>query len=184
MGDEGLGDERRYHRGLIVPHPDRGAAESNLFWLEQLVLRAAQDSDFVFLRGFSSGPRDERIRAQIRDGRLLIIESLEVPVGFIKFYVLWEVLPFMEVIVIREDYRGCGIGRRAVREWEEQMAAKSFKITIVSTQADETAKDFWHRVGYHDCGSLTLPGRAIELFMYRDISTAVDLTNRCNRQED
>jgi len=142
------------------------------------VLRAAQDSDFTFLRDFTSGPRDERLRAQIQDGRLLIIESLEVPVGFIKFYVLWELLPFMEVIVIRDDHRGCGIGRRAVREWEEQMAARSFKLTIVSTQADETAKDFWHRVGYQDCGSLALPGRPLELFMYRDISTAVDPTNR------
>jgi ribosomal protein S18 acetylase RimI-like enzyme len=137
------------------------------------MLRAAQESDFTFLRDFTKGPGDERLHAQIRDGRLLIIESQQVPLGFIKFYVLWEHLPFMEVILIREDYRGCGIGRSAVREWEERMADRSYKLTIVSTQADETAKHFWHRIGYQDCGSLALPGRPLELFMYRDISTAV-----------
>ena len=135
------------------------------------MLRAARDTDFAFVRDFSSEPRDDRLRAQIRDGRLRIIESSEGPVGFIKFYVLWEVLPFIEVIMIRNDCRGRGIGRAAVRAWEVEMSALSFQRAITSTQADETAQYFWRRVGYQDCGSLALPGRPVELFMYRDIST-------------
>jgi GNAT superfamily N-acetyltransferase len=135
------------------------------------MLRAAQDTDFAFLRDFSSEPRDDRLRAQIQDGRLRIIESAEGPLGFIKFYVLWEVLPFIEVIMIRNDCRGRGIGRAAVRAWEAEMSARAFQRAITSTQADETAQCFWRRVGYQDCGSLVLPGRPVELFMYRDIST-------------
>jgi len=42
----------------------------------------------------------------------------------------------------------------------------------VSTQADETAQYFWRQIGYQDCGSLALPGRPVELFMYRDLSPA------------
>ena len=135
------------------------------------MLRAAQDTDFDFVRGFSSEPRDDRLRAQIQDGRLRIIESSEGPIGFIKFYVLWEVLPFLEVIMIRDDCRGRGIGTEAVRAWEAEMSARSFQRAITSTQADETAQYFWRRIGYQDCGSLELPGRPVELFMYRDIST-------------
>ena len=135
------------------------------------MLRAAQDTDFAFLRDFSSEPRDDRLRAQIQDGRLRIIESAEGPIGFIKFYVLWEVLPFIEVIMIRNDCRGRGIGRAAVRAWEAEMSARAFQRAIISTQADETSQDFWRRVGYQDCGTLELPGRPVELFMYRDISS-------------
>ncbi len=135
------------------------------------MLRTAQDKDLAFLRGFSSECRDDQLRAQIRDGRLRIIESSEGSVGFIKFYVLWEVLPFIEVVMIRNDCRGRGIGRAAVRAWEEEMSARSFQRAIVSTQADERAQYFWRRVGYQDCGSLALPGRPVELFMYRDIPT-------------
>lgn len=137
----------------------------------QNMLRAAQETDLAFLRDFSSECRDEQLRAQIRDGRLRIINSSEGPVGFIKFYVLWEVLPFIEVVIIRKDCRRRGIGRAAIRSWEEEMAARSFQRAIISTQADETAQHFWRRVGYQDCGSLALPGRPLELFMYRDIST-------------
>ena len=135
------------------------------------MLRTAQDTDLAFLRDFSSESCDEHLRAQIRDGRLRIIESSEGSVGFIKFYVLWEVLPFIEVVIIRNDCRGRGIGRAAIRAWEEEMSARSFKRAVISTQADETAQYFWRRVGYQECGSLALPGRPVELFMYRDIST-------------
>ena len=135
------------------------------------MLRDAQATDLAFLRDFSREPCDDRLRAQIQDGRLRIIESSEGPVGFIKFYVLWEVLPFIEVIIIRNDCRGRGIGKAAVRAWEEEMSAQSFQRAIISTQADETAQYFWRRVGYQDCGTLELPGRPVELFMYRDISS-------------
>jgi ribosomal protein S18 acetylase RimI-like enzyme len=134
------------------------------------MLRPAQDTDFAFLRDFTNAPPDDQLRAQIRDGRLRIIESNEGPAGFIKFYVLWEVLPFIEVIIVRNDCRGRGIGGAAVRSWEEEMSARSFQIAIVSTAADETAQNFWRRVGYQNCGSLALPGRPLELFMYRNIS--------------
>ena len=135
------------------------------------MLRDAQATDLAFLRDFSREPRDDRLRAQIQDGRLRIIESSEGPVGFIKFYVLWEVLPFIEVIIIRNDCRGRGIGKAAVRAWEEEMSGQSFQRAIISTQADETSQYFWRRVGYQDCGTLELPGRPVELFMYRDISS-------------
>lgn len=135
------------------------------------MLRTAQDTDFDFLRDFSSECREDQLRAQIRDGRLRIINSSEGPVGFIKFYVLWEVLPFVEVIIIREESRGRGLGRAAIRSWEEEMSARSFQRAITSTQANETAQHFWRRIGYQDCGSLALPGRPVELFMYRDIPT-------------
>src|SRR2546423_12734915 len=100
------------------------------------MLRAAQATDFLFLRGFTSESRDRQLRAQIRDGRLRIIESSEGAVGFIKFYVLWEVLPFIEVIIVRDDCRGRGIGRGAIRDWEAEIE-RSFRRAIVSTQADE-----------------------------------------------
>ena len=115
------------------------------------MIRMARESDFRFLRGFSGDPPDEQLAKQIQDGRLRIVESEAGQLGFIKFYVLWEILPFMEVIIIREELRRRGFGRQAVRAWDGELLAGGF------------------RSGYRDCGSLELPGRPIELFMYRAI---------------
>src|SRR5262245_10763475 len=132
------------------------------------MLRSASDADFVFLNGLSPVENEAHLRAQIRDGRLFIIEHADEPSGFIKFYVLWETLPFIEVIVVREVLRKRGIGRAAVREWELEMARRSYPRAIVSTQANEEALHFWRRIGYRDCGSLELPGRPVELFLFRE----------------
>jgi ribosomal protein S18 acetylase RimI-like enzyme len=154
----------------VVGFYSQRAAEPT-FVLTENMLRTAQDTDLTFLSGFTSGPRDDQLRAQVRDGRLRIIESAEGAVGFIKFYILWEVLPFIEVIIIREDCRGRGIGRAAIGEWEAEMSGRSFQRAIVSTQADETAQYFWRRIGYQDCGYLALPGRPVELLLHRDLLT-------------
>jgi GNAT superfamily N-acetyltransferase len=132
------------------------------------MLRTASDADVAFLNGLSPVGSVELLREQIREWRLLIIEHAGEPAGFIKFYVLWETLPFIEVIVVREDLRMRGIGKAAVRFWEREMAKRSHSRVLVSTQSNESAQDFWRRIGYRDCGSLELPGRPGELFMYRD----------------
>jgi ribosomal protein S18 acetylase RimI-like enzyme len=132
------------------------------------MLRSASDADFAFLSALSPVEHESLLRAQIRDGRLLIIEHAGEPAGFIKFYVLWETLPLIEVIVVREELRKRGIGRAAVRSWEREMAGRSYERAIVSTQANELAQHFWRRIGYRDCGSLELPGRPVELFLFRD----------------
>ena len=134
------------------------------------MLRVAQETDFDFFKMLSREPTEEQLWAQIRQGRLRVIESDEGAIGFIKFCVLWEFLPFMEVIIVRQDCRRRGLGTRAVRDWEREMANRSFRRTIISTQATETAQEFWLKIGYHECGSFTLPGQPTELFMYRDIS--------------
>jgi len=71
--------------------------------------------------------------------------------------------------MVREGRRRCGIGRDAVRSWEREMTARSFRRTLTSTQADEAAQHFWRRIGYRGCGSIALPGKPPELFMFHDI---------------
>ena len=77
-------------------------------------------------------------------------------------------LPFIEVIVVPEDLRMRGIGKAAVRCWERETAKRSFSLAVISTQSNESAQGFWRRIGYRDCGSLGIPGRPAELFMFRD----------------
>ena len=134
------------------------------------MIRHAREGDFSFLRGVSTEPSNEALRAQIGDGRVRIIEHDGRPVGFLKFVVLWENLPFVEVLFLAEPQRGHGFGRQAMRDWEREMAQAGHSRALTSTQADETAQVFWRKIGYEDCGSFHLPDRQNELMLQRDIS--------------
>lgn len=135
------------------------------------MLRPAIESDFAFLRGLSPEPSDKALHAQIRDGRLRIIESESGsgPIGFLKFSILWETLPFIEVIWFTAGSRGQGLGRRAVQAWEEEMKSRDFNLVLTSTAADETAQRFWRKLGYVDCGSLTVRNKPAEIFLQKGL---------------
>ena len=90
--------------------------------------------------------------------------------GFLKFHVIWESLPFIELLVILETERGLGYGTRAVREWERQMAERGFDLVVMSTQASATAQHFWRKLGYTDCGALTIRDQPAEIFMQRRLA--------------
>jgi len=135
-------------------------------------LRAAVAGDLEFLRSFYETPSDDALKAQIADGRLRIIEHDGMPGGFLKFCVLWEWLPFIEVLVIAESRRHLGLGTRAVRAWEEEMAGRGLNVALVSTRSNETAQAFWRKLGYQDCGALCVRGKPAEIFLQRPIAAS------------
>ena len=133
-------------------------------------LRSPVPSDLPVLRKLWPRLSDAALEAQIRGSRIRIIEADEKPVGFFKYHVIWESLPFIELIVILESERGLGYGTRAVREWERQMTERGFDLVVMSTQAAATAQHFWRKLGYRDCGALTIRDQPAEIFMQRRLS--------------
>ena len=78
----------------------------------------------------------------------------EEPVGIMHHCVLWDNLPFLNLLIVQKPYRGRGFGTQAMAAWEEEMKNRGFKMVLVSTQADETAQHFYRKLGYVDCGGL------------------------------
>ena len=42
---------------------------------------------------------------------------------------------------------------------------------MTSTLSDETAQHFYRKLQYQDCGSLMLPGEALEIFFLKSLNT-------------
>ena len=57
-------------------------------------------------------------------------------------------------IFIKEEYRGKGFASRAILAWEAEMKNQGYRMTLLSTQADETAQYLYRKLGYVDCGGL------------------------------
>ena len=87
----------------------------------------------------------------------LICEG-ETPIGVMSHCVLWDHLPFLNLIYILEEYRHQGFGSRAILLWEEALRKQGYKMALLSTQADEPAQRLYRRLGYLDCGALLFQG--------------------------
>ena len=85
-----------------------------------------------------------------------VIWEKDERIGIIMHCILWDNLPFMNLIVIKEKYRGKGFAKQAIICWENEMKNQGYKMTLVSTRVDEEAQHLYRKLGYIDCGGLIL----------------------------
>lgn len=102
---------------------------------------------------------------KVRDGQGYVLFSDKTPVGILRYNLFWDNTPFCTLLFIAEEYRGMGGGKALMDRWENDMRALGYGWLLVSTQSDETAQEFYRKLGYTDCGTLAAPDQAPELFL-------------------
>lgn len=92
--------------------------------------------------------------------RLILVNGQAA--GMLWYTLLWHRLPSLNLLALRPEYRGQGLGAQALHLWEKEMAAQGFDTLLVSTQTDESAQAFFRKQGYLDCGGLVLQGTSLD----------------------
>jgi GNAT superfamily N-acetyltransferase len=105
-------------------------------------------------------------------GRVLLAYEDERFVGWLRYGLFWDEVPFMNMLYFLDSERGKGYGRALVENWENRMRAEGYKRVMTSTQADESAQHFYRKLGYRDAGALILPEQAAELMMMKEFTQA------------
>lgn len=75
-------------------------------------------------------------------------------VGIITHCILWDTIPFINFLFVKEKYREKGFATQAIIRWENEMKNQGYKMTLISTQVDEGAQHLYRKLGYIDCGGL------------------------------
>lgn len=91
------------------------------------------------------------------------------PVGWLRYGWFWDEIPFMNMLAVDEDYRGRGLGRRLVEEWEAAMKNAGCSMVMTSTLSDENAQGFYRHLGYADAGCLLLENEALEIIFTKKL---------------
>ena len=130
-------------------------------------LRPADVTDINFLQDFALAPQPVALQDALDGGKLRIALAEGSPVGFLSFSILWGTLPFLELFEIAASRRGRQFGANMARAWEDEMRRRGFDLVLVSTGADGAAQHFWRKMGYVDCGALTVRGKPAEVFLQR-----------------
>lgn len=134
-------------------------------------LMTLEDKSFVMSidKHVDDGKYDKRVYSECG---YIICEGDDM-VGVLSFTILWDNLPFMNLIFVKEEFRGKGIGSKAILAWEEEMRNKGYGMVLISTQVDETAQHLYRKLGYIECGSLLFHGtildQPMEMFMRKGL---------------
>ena len=131
----------------------------------------AKQENLQWLKERDCHVSEEVLRKKISDKEILIAESGNEIVGWLRFGFFWDIYPFMNLIIIDEEYQRKGIGKQLVLFWEEEMKKRKHKYVLTSTQSDEEAQHFYRKLGYKDAGSLILPGEVLEIIFIKTLQS-------------
>lgn len=127
-----------------------------------IIIRYADERDFDLLKEYDKHIEASELKKSIDAKRVLIMLNNEF-IGWLRFNLFWDSIPFMNMLYFLEDYRGKGYGKQLVDFWEKEMRDNQYKIVMTSTQSDEQAQFFYRKNGYVDCGSLLFPNEPLEI---------------------
>ena len=138
------------------------------------MLKLLNNQDFTFCKSLLPRLDKDHFLIYLNSslGYLLYDESNN-KIGLLFYTVLWERFPFIEHIIIKDNYQHKGYGTKAILEFENLMKDKNYKVILLSTQVDEKAQFLYRKLGYIDCGGLVLENtpydQPLELFMKKKI---------------
>lgn len=100
--------------------------------------------------------------------RIYVAYENEEFVGWLRYNLFWDQIPFINMLYVMEDFRGQGYGIGLMNSFEKAMKKKYSKV-MVSTQANEYAQHFYDKIGYKAIGGFTLPKEEYEVLMVKTL---------------
>ena len=134
------------------------------------LVRRATNNDLNQLTEKDRIPARE-LAAVLDRSRVLVAEDndRESIIGWLRWGLLWDEVPFMNLLYVDESRRGDGVGRLLVSEWELACRQDGHTTVMTSTLSAESAQHFYRKLGYRDAGCLLLPGESAEIFFTKPL---------------
>lgn len=117
-------------------------------------VRLVQETDKEFVMSIDLHVNEELFHNRVYTKTGYVMWEGDVPIGLMSYCVLWDNLPFLNFLFMKEEYRNRGYAKQMIVHWEKEMKAKGYQMVLLSTQADESAQHMYRKLGYLDCGGL------------------------------
>ena len=140
---------------------------------EMVEIRYARLEDKEFWYGLDSHLPEQEFMAKASGRRGYVLSVGGKPIGLLRYNLFWDNTPLCTMLVINQDHRRKGYGRKLMEHWENEMKAQGYDMLLTSTRVDEEAQHFYRKLGYEDCGGLVIdiPGheQPMEMFLIKGI---------------
>jgi ribosomal protein S18 acetylase RimI-like enzyme len=132
--------------------------------------RYAENTDYLWLKEHEKYISDKILKRKIETKEVYIVQEDKEIVGWLRYNLFWDNVPFMNKIFLLEEYRRKGIGRKLVNYWEEKMKEQGYQNILTSTQSNEDGQHFYRKIGYTEIGSIKYLEEPLEIIFYKKLS--------------
>jgi ribosomal protein S18 acetylase RimI-like enzyme len=131
-------------------------------------IRLANVDDYLALLMVDHHINKDELALSISLKRIYVAYENEEFVGWLRYNLFWDQIPFINMLYVMEDFRGQGYGIGLMNSFEKEMKKKYSKV-MVSTQANEYAQHFYDKIGYKAIGGFMLPKEEYEVLMVKTL---------------
>ena len=113
---------------------------------------------------------ESEYESKIRDNRCYVLRYEDKPIGYMRYNLIFDFIPFLAFMLIDRSYRKQGFGTKAMFHWEDEMRSLGYKMIMLSTEVGEDAQHFYRKLGYKDMGAIVMSDilpeqKTLEMFM-------------------
>jgi len=134
------------------------------------IIYATMEDKPYFCNEWENLPESE-YESKVRDKRCYVIRFDDEPIGYMRYNLISDFIPFLTCFYIADPHKGKGFGKQAMSYWEDEMRSLGFKMIMISTEVGEDSQHFYRKLGYKDMGSIVIGGilpyeqQTLEMFM-------------------
>lgn len=119
-------------------------------------IRYLRNEDKQFWYRLDKHLPETEFKNKIHTKRGYVLLKSGKPIGLLRYNLFWDNIPFCTMLIIEENYRGKGYGKKLMTYWEKDMKEQGYGMLLTSTQVDETAQHFYRKLEYKDCGGFII----------------------------
>lgn len=101
--------------------------------------------------------------------RVLILEENEKFIGWLRYNLFWDNMPFLNMIYLLEENRNKGYGKTLIKFWEREMKFLGYNTVMTSTQSNEYSQHFYFKLGYRAIGGFLLESEPYEIILAKTL---------------
>lgn len=136
-------------------------------------IRYVREEDKEFWFRLDRHLPEKEFERKVRDKMGYVLLADEIPVGLLRYNLFWDKIPFCTLLFVEWHAQKKGYGKALMAHWEADMKTKGYSALLTSSQADESAQNFYRKIGYRDAGGLLLSvpeyEQPTELFFIKEI---------------
>lgn len=137
--------------------------------MENTSILFASKNDLNWLAEKDTPIDKKAMKKKIMDQQILICKSKNEILGWLRYSLFWDEIPFINLLFVLKEHRNHQIGKKLVQFWELAMKKDNHKMVLTSAQADESAQHFFRKLQYVDAGSLLFPDEPLEIIFLKAI---------------
>ena len=141
--------------------------------MQKVEIRYLKAADKQFWFCLDKHLPEKEFENKLHTKRAYVLLLSDKPIGLLRYNFFWDNTPFCTMLIIDEEYRGKGYGKKLMTYWEKDMKEQGYGMLLTSTQVDEDAQHFYRKLGYKDCGGFIIDipkyAQPMELLLIKEI---------------